>query len=479
MDIFGHEQLRNQELASYDWGRYWIRLSRLSAYREKRYLVEILAGMASDICICKTPNEFRSFVALNHEVAHYQQDLLTGVGHWDYVRRKEFRDEMLSDFRLSTWMHGDTESVRSQSRQKLVDFANNSLFNFYGLRSEDALGLIRSQVEGYESHDDAEEIEFTLPRILEMDAVLNTWVSMSDLKFSKEGARIAEDHKEIYDPYSMPAEYGDTLKKCLYALVRFFHEPNTELDWEMISFSKQLLQIFLDIALAHPPPSYFASGKIARMNFEPGIRLLRMLRTFQEKAPDFFPHAEMNFPPSSPTDKTLYEIVDSVSRKTLEFTYPSAKQVYADWVDYIRSIKDDDPILDWREEICTERASNPHNCSDRTLGSFIQNNIPLFVDLPTSADDYLYLTNRLFGDSGRDLYWTLKANERDLSLIDLYLGTGRGCYICPLAAKKPGETATCEAQVTECSSGLTDIQNLPMSPGCTIRTSLRDVGFNL
>src|SRR5215204_1566864 len=191
METFGDiGTLKNQDLASYRWGRYHISLSR-SSVSERTYLIEAIAALLHGIGRWETAAEFRSFVSLFHETVHYEQDITTGVGHWDYVVRDRFKKDILSDFRFQTYVESTAES-KLKKRTKLNQFADSSIFNAYGFREENAIRMLSAELRKYPSYQNGCEKKFTMNSLLEFDAAFSVYSCISNLHVTEAGAEISE-----------------------------------------------------------------------------------------------------------------------------------------------------------------------------------------------------------------------------------------------------------------------------------------------
>lgn len=453
-------ELHNQALASYGWGTYHITLSRASAYAEQRYLGQALASLSNGVGAWRNGGEFRALVSLLHETAHYQQDISTGIGHWDYITRKKFRDQALDSYRSFTWIRGP--EFLAEGRAHLSALGKSSVFNVYPQRADDASQSIRSTFQDLDNYNQGEELLWTVPRLLELDAVMSAWASVKSLGMSEEAKLISKAFENIFNPFKMPEEYSETFLACLRAFVSMNGldaESSRDNLGEVLDFFQMVLPIFLDISMAYPPPSYFGADEAKRSHFEPGIRLVRIVRQAQ-RAEKFMADGEND----------ILAAVDEATRHTEEFEYPPVGQVYTDWVKFIDDRGEDDPVLSWRKEMCQRRVAGPSHFVARQFGGFVQHDLPLFVDLPGDRV-YMYMTRRLMIDGGSDLFWTLQALDRDFSLIDLFLGTGKKHFKCPMAD-------VCKVAEAKCRK-IPDLTALPGSEECTTRSGLLRAGFNL
>ena len=91
--------LPDGEVAFYEWGTYSLNLAPFIGL-DKDTLPSILAGVANDTAFWSDDGEFKRGVAILHECVHCLQDLTTGVGLWDFVRRLDCAPDILAEWRL-------------------------------------------------------------------------------------------------------------------------------------------------------------------------------------------------------------------------------------------------------------------------------------------------------------------------------------------------------------------------------------------
>jgi hypothetical protein len=79
--------LYNQRLAAYEWGAGEILLSPTAAFRRKNFLMDNAAALGQGFFVATSKADLLCLIALLHEFRHFQQDYLTGLGHWDHIAR--------------------------------------------------------------------------------------------------------------------------------------------------------------------------------------------------------------------------------------------------------------------------------------------------------------------------------------------------------------------------------------------------------
>src|SRR6476659_8349610 len=81
-------ELHAGQIANYRWSSHLARFGRLAILESKSF-AKILAAFSAGFAPWTDDVEFRSIVAMIHEIAHYLQDVTTGIGNWDFLARSE------------------------------------------------------------------------------------------------------------------------------------------------------------------------------------------------------------------------------------------------------------------------------------------------------------------------------------------------------------------------------------------------------
>jgi len=185
-------------------------------------------------------------------------------------------------------------------------------------------------------------------------------------------------------------------------------------------------------------------------------------------------------------DKGAWFGVEEVLRKTDRFEYPTSKDVYLDWAAVLRSEYQSiyPEISNMRAEICevigtgrlrahqADGAPEPGHAPLylwRTLGGFLDLDLPLLISREDDRDNPMYLTGRAIADTG--YMFSIYEVDRDFNLMEFFLNRSDGCFYCPFA-----ESATlCKARVARCQEPFHDLRALPDSTGCLVRSSLQSI----
>ncbi|HEY3703750.1 MAG TPA: hypothetical protein VGL22_01740 [Terracidiphilus sp.] len=383
--------------------------------------MEVLAGFTKSTGVWENEAQFRSLVALLHESVHYQQDICTGVGHWDHLARARYRKDALTAFREFSFFGESGMKSEQQARQRLV---SDSIFNSYPLRDLQARATLDAALGNLPAYEKEFNQVFTIPRLFELEAVIATWSSLAQLKTSETGAQIADAFSYLYSPSQMPPDYLETYQYFNHAFLLIFgltEESSRDEIGRVLDAFYLNMPLLLDIAFAYPPPTYFEQHPDTRADFEPGVRLVRICR-------------ELQIAPltSKAEEVSVLDWLDESTRHTPQYDYPAVAETYQAWADYFAPMVDADPIAAWRREVCNDRIADPTGYAFKRLQNFILHDLPLFIDLP-GQKDVMYLTDRLLREGGSDLFWEMVALEKDFGLIDLFLSGGATPFSCPLA----------------------------------------------
>jgi hypothetical protein len=460
LDLFEADTLHNDQYADYRWGRYRIVLHELSGFEKPAQFIAGLAGQFQSVGNWKDEAEFRAFVSVAHEIVHYLQDLTTGVGHWDYVQRRRATDRALTELRARTWGLDPHYTLdEAAATLQLQEFAEASLRNLYPQRQPLAHAALTDALSKYAQYQPAEEHDYDLALLLELDAVVSVYCALSELRLTPTQLAIRDKHRNIWWPLKMAPAYQRPFLALLHAFALMMN-GGAPLDAQAIdkalTVSCSLIPVFLDMAFAYPPPTYFADRPADRPHFEPGLRLVRMLRRFQQDGV-----GESVLSKAKPLDDAV--------RTTAEYTYPSIVDVYSDWAKYFAGSSN--ALQDWRRELAEQHAADPLSAARRSASSFLQRDIPLFMQAPDGTT-HIISTNRLILDTDGRLYYSLLAAERDLQLFSVAVdGSPRG-YVCPYDAHD------CKGFTANCHSGHASLRRLPRKD-CLVRDNLHDLGFEL
>jgi hypothetical protein len=460
LDLFEADTLHNDRYADYRWGRYKIVLHDLSGFEKPAQFIGGLAGQFQSVGNWKDEAGFRAFVSVAHEVVHYLQDLTTGVGHWDYVQRRRATERALSDLRALTWGLDPKFMLDAATAElQLREFSEGSMRNAYPLRQPLAEAALANALSKYAQYQPAEEQDYDLALLLELDAVVSVYCALSELRLTPAQFAIRENNRPMWWPLQMAPAYQRPFIALLHAFALILN-GGAPLDSKAVdqalSASCSLIPVFLDIAFAYPPPTYFATRPADRPHFEPGLRLVRMLRRFQEDGVLEAVHSK---------SKSL----DDAVRATSEYTYPSIVDVYTEWAAYFAG--SENALQDWRRELAEQHAADPLSAARRSASTFLQRDIPLFMQAP-DGKTHIISTNRMMLDTDGRLYYSLLAAERDLQLFAVAVDRSPQGYVCPL------DEHDCKAHIADCSSGHSSLRKLPRKD-CLVRENLEQQGFML
>jgi hypothetical protein len=162
--------LQNQRLAAYEWGSGEILLSPASAFKKEQFFIRNATALQKGVIIDSAKDDLLCLIALLHEYRHFQQDHLSGFGHWDYICRTK---QIISAISLAKQLshdatfHGPLDDWVRGSIDKQV--LNNLRFD----EKEEIDQISQYVVEELHQPREAANVLSTR-RLLEMDAVLYT-----------------------------------------------------------------------------------------------------------------------------------------------------------------------------------------------------------------------------------------------------------------------------------------------------------------
>lgn len=472
--------LHANDVASYRWGSLLATYSPFAPV-DTRTLPETIASFAAGVATWKSNPEFRENISFIHECVHYLQDMLTGVGHWDYMVRRESMREVLSNAMLMSWaprssppftaasphsrhlpprILSEALAIRERALDSFLFVPSSSLSP---TRMKDISGALAASAK-VDIVEQSNVEPLLVDSLLESEAMVTTWLQVSELKMSDEQWEIAEQNRTLFNPLYMSSKYVETFYS-FYGALRPVDGGETNL---FVKLMLRLFPFFVDLACAHPSKRLLESSSSSRTDYYPGLKLARLTRAFLKFTPD--------------EDEQFYEAIfeedvwkaEDCLLKHCEFPYMTSRQIYEDWSALFTEMakRDDNRILRIRQQCSQFRLSNPADCVTKTLSFPVFNRIPIYYLLPTGMQSYGFSYEHIDPEEKAIYFADLMQYNRDLALIDYYFDTGQ--FICPLA-----EANVCQAALPACRTGITKPTQFPQTSDCLVRHSLEGSGFNL
>lgn len=455
-------RLPNGELAHYQWGSSVIRLGYLTPIT-KNSLIEFITSYLVSRANWVNDAQFRAHISLQHEAVHYYQDLLTGVGHWDFEIRRLMTPMLMGVGRQITVLGRDHPEVAKNIREfrALLD---ESLLYF----PSDKLPLPRKRwlasavVSLGGRPEDASWVE--IGSLLEAEAVSTTFILVLNLPKDEDQSQIALRHAPFYQPYAMPQQY-QALWMEFAAIVREAL-PKTDDLIQIAELTSHFVRLFVDLALAHPSTRMVRDAKLDRTLYEPGLKLLYLMRAFH-RLPD---SANSTFIQAFRDDP--FE-VEKLLLAHCQQHYLTSREIYSDWLDFFeQDLKQkEDPLVRLRADACRARLDFPLSAAHKSLLTSMELRIPLHAFTPQGPISYLF--NRpvdLSTDEWRNLGSHILSANRDAALIDHFID--QEPFVCPLA-----EIRLCDAANEDCLAGIRRGDQFPAAQECEIRADLEERDF--
>ncbi|HKS26428.1 MAG TPA: hypothetical protein VJS44_01350 [Pyrinomonadaceae bacterium] len=472
--------LHANDVASYRWGSLLATYSPFAPV-DTRTLPETIASFAAGVAAWKSNPEFRENISFIHECVHYLQDMLTGVGHWDYtVRRKSMRG-VLGDAMLLTWAPQSrppftNESARdeympteilSEALETRESALDSFLFvpspNLSASRMKDISGALAAAA-GVKEVPQSDVEPLLVDSLLESEAMVTAWLQVSWLKMSDEQWEIAEQNRTLFNPLHMSSKYVDTF-------YNFYGSLSPAEGGETNTFVKLMLRLFpffVDLSCAHPSERLLEQTSSSKMDYYPGLKFARLIRSFLK----FTPAEDEKFYQAI-YEKDVWKAEDYLLQHC-EFPYMASRQIYEDWSELFTEMAkaDDNRILRIRQQCSQFRLSDPSACVTKTLSFPVFNKVPIYYLLPTGIQSYGFSYDHIDPEEKAIYFADLMQYNRDLALIDYYFDTGQ--FICPFA-----EANVCDAITNACRTGITEPNQFPQRDACLVRHSLEAAGFKL
>ena len=472
-------RLPNGDVGSYAWGSNLIRFTNWAQVSTDTALIS-LAGFTHSLSSWNSNAAFRGTIAFHHEIVHNLQDMLKGIGHWDYLVRHRYIPELnLLALKYSydstqqiPYRTDEVRLVRQQMRNELVMLPTSLLPT---ARRNQLANEVQSLAAESLKPDETIEDAFLIESMLEAEAVVTVAMHLARLieQMPSFPLAILNQNRKLWAPFYMDRGYGPTIWFFRQSLDTIMGAAEDKEDKALakahLEMYYRLLIFFVDLACAYPPPNVLDSNELTRTDFEPGIRMARMFKTFlflNDQDTAEFMNAMFG-------DNDLIRPEELLLQRT-DFAYPSSARIYRAWLDLFDEMMktSDDRLLLLRHDACRRRVDEPSSCVHKDLSTALTKQIPIYFLTPTGLNSHHFSLAHLEPDEFRMMGADLLRYNRDLAAMDFFFDTGR--FICPLA-----EAKLCSARIAECTSGLSGLNQLPPSPGCSVRNAWKGAGWHL
>lgn len=436
---------------------------------------EILGALTNMMAGWKDDADFRQKIALQHEIVHYLQDLLTGAGYWDYLVAHDRVSKHLKDARMASWMikYGapppeDWKSHDAEMTSELIMVRSDD--QPIGRRESFAAAMEREVGEVDEDDTGPYHIE----NLLEGEAVATVWLQYRDLQMTKSQKEIADANRSFFDPTAMAPSYRLTIGHMIFLIDRLIDKGTTvdadDRAGKVIKVAYELLVFLVDLACAHPSPSLISKiPSVSKGDFEPGLKFVRLARALQ------------SMPDQDTEDFVAAFAENDVIRseelllKSCKFPYPPSRSIYTDWMSIFEErmkSDDDDRLLRLRAYCCQRRLEVPDSCQRKTLASFVIHQVPLYFINPDGINSIAFSWEYLNPEESSPFMADLLRHQRDWGVVDFFL---RGeSFVCPLA-----EANLCDARTAQCLTGISKVVQFPSESVCSVRSGLSAASFSL
>lgn len=488
-------QLHAGDAGDYEWGSLAARFPPATKVH-KRTLVETLAGFASTVGPWKTEPEFRQMIAFMHECVHYLQDVLTGIGHWDYLIHRKHLSELITSARDLSWIP-DSQVPYAESAYSDQDIAApfySRIKEARQARLDDLIFVPTSKLPAKRRNElitalsstphvkipqsvpeDDYLSPFFVESLLESDATATVWDQY--LTFEKvasaDSEEIACQNYSLFHPGHMPIQYSSSLAFFYNALeIDPKHVKNPDVtSAHLVHAVMKMFKIFADLACAHPSPRLLNKVGASRIDYEPGVKFIRLVKAFRLLTTD----EDQTFVEANSRGDTGTQ--ESLLLGHCEYSYLRSKEVYEDWAQLFEemiqeSSNEANAVLRIRRQCCELRLTEPAACVAKNMWTIVNHTIPLFVLTPPGFTFHGFNFDHLDPDKQHRLISDLSFGNSDSALADYYLESGQ--FVCPLA-----EAKLCKAAKPVCLSGITESLQFPPAHECEMRKMLDEWGFDL
>ena len=447
--------LHNLRLASYEWGAGEMQFSPFAALKSeifRRGIVELDCG----IITLETRRDLSCLIAFTHEHRHFQQDYSTGLGHWDFVARI---NKIVDTFSLS--INFSDAHVVDQIPAYLLPHVKKDSQIILNAPEQGEVDLISNYLESVGISSDIAGL-FTTRRLLEMDAVLFTYMKLTSIPFS---SKIGKDNltplRPLFSYTAMPSIYTETIICCIHSMLGkvVTDEPLGKRVDEIL----RTIQFLLSLSFAHPDPNTLSASRQGRDDYIPGVRFLRMMQALA----DWF---RSPLPTPASARELEYEVL-----KLCTFPYLTYLEIGDGWTAYFDHMPYDvfPGITAARKSVMQQKYNTGSRTEERTkiiysdaigggpVSGVLSYDVPLFMRRSDGAPMKLLLTGRVFSDP---MYNFDRLRSILAWRIEQFVVGKRNSVSCPL-----WKSAYCDAQTDRCARPFTRLSDLPETRDCRFR----------
>jgi hypothetical protein len=469
--------------ADYAWGSLMPRFNPTFVQVNKRTFMDSAVHLNDNLARWKTSDEFSETIGYLHELVHYLQDVSTGVGCWDHWQRDQTLGMSLTLARDYSGFMGS----RPYGEERLQDWEKDFLFvPRDALPEKRRVELIQRFAKTIScDYRPGDEQPACIECLLEGEAVATVFLQMLNIRETERQHEIRRDFASLYHPDEMPDDYVATLEQIQGSLVQLVgpddveQMPPAQLQW-FIRVIYKVATFLIDLSFAHPSPFLLDRVGHNRYEYEPGIRLFRLLKALWASATNSDESADMSQFLEA-LDGNDVRRMEDVLLRNCDFPYCESEAVYDDWRElFQQQMQDDDNrLLQLRRYCCEVRLNKPASCVTKSLSSILDTQIPI---LALTGKDYAAITSHpdlLQTQDRMEWLLDLMANKRDMELREFFFSSGT--FVCPFA-----EAGLCQVATNACRQGITSFSEFPAwdaqkppNQSCGVRGDLEEAGFDL
>lgn len=467
--------LHSGSSGTYVWSSHIARFASLTPV-EKQSIPKFLASFSNQVAPWHTPAEFRAFVTMVHEIAHYFQDLTTGVGIWDFLKQRQRAAESFGFLREANTLKENGKLLPmgwfvSEAERSVRQLSSECVFvptrEFPAERKANLRTGMAAALGKPVSDEDIAPL--LVENMLESEAATVTFFAVRNLGMTDEQWEIAQDNGSLWAVDQMSQLYTETFQAILGIFEHWMGESVGDLlkhyGHGVVSVFYQILILMIDLSWAHPDPDHFADGR-GRGDYDPGLKLIRLLVGMQR----------MTSVEAAEFQQAILDNLDVAEGLLIAkcgFPYEPARDVYRGWAVYLDKLRqsDDNRLLRAYRELCDVRQTDPDLVRGKHLGNFFSAHIDLHY-IANGIRTYWSSTHFLDPDEMQMVIADLLSLNRDLRASEYLIG--QASFVCPMA-----EAKMCDAARDTCERGITAPEEFPPIKECRVRNSLVTSGLPL
>ena len=451
-------QLPNGQVASYEWGSYCIRLLK-TLDADKDVVPELLASLAQRAANWSDAREFERTVAILHEAVHCLQDLVTGVGLWDYLLAEERWPEVVVELRRNSRTTPFGARVAPGRAPRYQAWQDESFVPQSRAAAARRAAHLRSRVAIVPKIRLTDQGVYAIERLLEADAVMQVHLVFESLRKGASQVAAMDGKLAVWSAPHMAACYQGVYYDLIEVCRSWAEADGVPLSGDLIRTAMLLTVLLIDISLAHPSPSFVAASGLALDDYDPGLKFLFLLASLWE----------LDLAATGALAQALQardvERAEAILLAGCALPYAASRDIYADWLLVLREQqrRRRDRTVELRIKALEARLQEPSRFLIKSVAAFFESGLPVIIVNPGGGYRLTSMgAHYILGDAKFELMDEIGADVSSRRFV-------HGFMEGPPVVCARAELGICEGRGAPCSQGLRAAGDFPVGVACNLR----------